>query len=300
MPGDALNHLLRQIVDYAGLFPPARLDMGPAVEEFARHHASGDAWMLARFVVPASRLDAFESAAASFLPTESNATPWGLSVLPGDNLEAARQRIDAFNQTHGNPEAGLATVEAVEYRPGSLDDIARAARLFEDLEIYFELPHDVDPEPWMQEVAKYGGRGKIRSGGITSEAFPSAAEFARFLATAQKSGLPMKATAGLHHPLRGEYALTYEEASPNGTMHGFFNVFLAAAWARQGLDEASLAVLLEERDPNAFEIDGDSVRWREHVLRADEIADSRDQFLLSYGSCSFAEPVGDLRSLGWL
>lgn len=297
MPGELLKALLRDLVDYAGLFPPAKLEMKPAVEEFARQRQSADAWMLARFVVPAARLDEFEAAAQKHLPRDEGAAPWRLSILPGNDLEGARQRIDTFNAAHREAAAGLAVADAVEYKPTTVEEIALAAQILGDVEIYFELPHGADPSPWMAAVAEHGGRAKIRSGGVVAEAFPSAAEVARFLLTAHRAGIPMKATAGLHHPMRGEYRLTYEQDSASGSMHGFLNVFLAAAWTRKELAEEEIAAVLEERDPTAFTFTENTVRWHGHELDFETIAATRDRFALSYGSCSFAEPVEDLRRL---
>lgn len=297
MPGELLKALLHDLVDYAGLFPPAKLDMQPAVEEFARQRAGSHAWMLARFVVPATRLGEFETAAQEHLPRDEDAEPWRLSVLPGTDPEGARRRIDAFNSTHQEVANGLAVADAVEYKPTSEADIIRAAGIFRDLEIYFELPYNTELGSLMAAVAQQGGRAKIRSGGVSADAFPTAAEVAYFLATAWKTGIPMKATAGLHHPLRGEYRLTYESDSPVGTMHGFLNMFLAAGFTRAGLDQEEVAALLEERDLSAFTFTEHHVRWRGHALDLKSIRATRDCFALSYGSCSFAEPLEDLRRL---
>jgi hypothetical protein len=226
-----------------------------------------------------------------------------LSVLPGDDLEGARQRINAFNVAHREASAGLAVVDAIEYKPSVAGDIERATQILGALEIpgalelYFELPCGDDLSSWMAEVARHGGRAKIRSGGVVAEAFPTAAEVARFLLAAHRAGIPMKATAGLHHPLRGEYRLTYAPQSPSGTMHGFLNVFLAAAWVHAGLAEEEIIALLDEHDVAAFTFTEDTVRWRGHGLDVETIAATRNHLALSYGSCSFAEPVEDLRRL---
>ena len=201
---------------------------------------------------------------------------------------------------HADPASGLARVEAVEYKTQSVDDIAPAAAALQGLDVFFELPHTVDPTPWMQAVASAGGHAKIRSGGITEDAFPSAAEVARFIAAAQRVGIAFKATAGLHHPLRGEYRLTYEDGSPQGTMHGFLNVFSAAAAARGGATEDELATLLEERDIAVFNATADGMSWQGHRLDARQLAAMRQGFARSYGSCSFSEPVEDLQALGIL
>ncbi len=225
MPVETIRCLLAGIIDYAGLFPPASLEMPAAVREYARQRASGDAWMLGRFVVPVGRLDELESAAASFW--HSGGVPWRLSVLTPGDLAEARKRIDAFHHAHA--EAGHAVVEAIERRAQTPEDVAAGMAAFSGLEVYFEIPHGDDPAALMAALAEHGGRAKIRSGGVTGDAFPTAAEVARFIVAASSAGVPFKATAGLHHPLRGDYRLTYEDDSPEGTMHGFLNVFLAAA-----------------------------------------------------------------------
>ena len=46
--------LLSELFDYAGLFPPARLDLDTAVRNYACYLDEPEAWMLSRFVVPAS------------------------------------------------------------------------------------------------------------------------------------------------------------------------------------------------------------------------------------------------------
>ena len=58
-----LRILLRGLIDYAGLFPPASLDMADAVRNYAAYREGEHAWALGRFVVPAARLEEFERVA---------------------------------------------------------------------------------------------------------------------------------------------------------------------------------------------------------------------------------------------
>jgi hypothetical protein len=83
-------------------------------------------------------------------------------------------------------------------------------------------------------------------------------------------------------------------------MFGFLNVFIAAAMARTGLDEVGIARALEERDPEAFELGADAIRWREHSVSLDQLTTTRRDFALSFGSCSFREPIDDLCRLALL
>lgn len=140
------------------------------------------------------------------------------------------------------------------------------------------------------------GFAKVRTGGLTPDAIPPAAEIADFLCQAAPKRVPFKATAGLHHAFRSERALTYAADSPRGVMHGFINVFVAAAFAWHGADRASLLGVLEETNAAAFEFRDEDLRWRGRVLTTDQIAGARRDFAHSFGSCSFEEPVEDLHA----
>jgi hypothetical protein len=151
------------------------------------------------------------------------------------------------------------------------------------------------------EAIRAVGRGaKIRTGGVTPDAFPAATDIARFLATCQRLGVTAKATAGLHHPLRGDYRLTYEPGAPRGMMFGFLNVFLAAALLRAGGTEADAAQLLADSDAANFHQSSEALGWRHHRFSASQLASTRQSLLRSYGSCSFTEPIEGLQELRWL
>jgi hypothetical protein len=82
-------------------------------------------------------------------------------------------------------------------------------------------------------------------------------------------------------------------------MHGFLNVFLAAALVKvAGLDEATTVRVLEETDPKAFVLTDTDAGWRDITINLLELARVREAFATGYGSCSFDEPVADLRGLG--
>ena len=140
----------------------------------------------------------------------------------------------------------------------------------------------------------------MRTGGLDAGAFPTADQLARFFTACVRRGVTFKATAGLHHAIRGSYPFTYDPASARGTMFGFLNVFLAAIFAREGLGAAETRALLEERDASSFAFSAAGISWRGHSVPADAVRRSRAESATSFGSCSFAEPVADLSSLGLL
>ena len=289
-----LRTLLHSLVDYAGLFPPAALDMHQAVHEYAHHRAGDHAWMLGHFIVPVSRLEEFATSHSALGPSPVGDV-WQLSVLPGPDLDVTLAAIVAFNGNTG------AVVDTIELKFDAVPDLPAALqRIPSTLSTYVELPIDDDLAPRLAIISAAGARAKVRTGGVTGGAFPASHTLARFIQSCADAAVPFKATAGLHHPLRGEYRLTYEEGSPHGMMFGFLNVFLAAAFARTGLTLKELALLLEEKDADAFQFTETSASWRGNTVSRTEISAVRHHVALSFGSCSFQEPVDDLRSLGLL
>jgi len=207
---------------------------------------------------------------------------------------ADAETLRAFSARHG----GTLVIDTIETKAEAPEQIAAiAAALGAQYTVYVEVPVRSDPTPLLTALAAVGLRAKIRTGGMTPEAFPSSAEVMRFLVGCVELGVPFKATAGLHHPLRGEYRLTYEPNAAHGTMYGFLNVFLAAALLRAGHSATSVAPVLEERDANALTFTAQGITWRGVSVTTAQLAAARTVLAASFGSCSFAEPVEDLHSL---
>jgi hypothetical protein len=292
-----LAALLAGVVDYAGLFPPASLSMNDAVARYATYASGPHRSILGRFVLPVARLGEFRRAAGSRNVDGDGERPagglaaWRLAVLavPDDAPEIVR-----FNAAYH----GRFLIDTVEAKASDVEAIWRLASAFdESMMVYVELPVRPDPAVLIAELGARGLRAKIRTGGVTPDDFPTPVEVLRFLSACARNGVPFKATAGLHHPLRGEYALTYDDDAARGTMYGFLNVFVAAALLYDGVDEVDLVPLLEERDRSAFRLTGDSITWRGRSVNIDEIARARAGFATSFGSCSFEEPVRDLEAM---
>jgi hypothetical protein len=287
------------VIDYAGLFPPASLSMADAVANFDGYRRGPDAWALGRFVVSAGRLEELAGAAAPRLARSADApTVWRVSAVVGAELAADVSRIDAFNTRMATTSGVPAMVDAVELKAQRIEEIVElGVALPAGMETYVEIPLADDPAPLVGAIRRAGLRAKARTGGVTAESFPAAAELVRFLAACIDAGVPFKATAGLHHAVRAEYRLTYAPESPTGTMYGFLNVFLAAALLRAGASSADAVAALEETDPRALAFEDGGVSWRSRWISADELATLRRDGLIAFGSCSFEEPLADLRAL---
>jgi hypothetical protein len=296
---DSLAVLLEGLIDYAGLYPPAALPMEAAVRNYAGYAAGPRAAWLGRFVLPAARLDDFAAARRS-AEAGTNKVPWRLSALLGEAPEADLERIIAFNQgAHGSARPS-ALIDSFEMKPASPRDIERFEALAPaGVAAYFEIPLR-EPGPFLAALSEGNGRAKFRTGGVTPESIPAPADLARGLAACAAARVPFKATAGLHHPFRSFRPLTYAPDAPQAMMHGFVNVFLAAAFAAEGMDVATLSALLAEASPAAFDFSPHRAGWRGHALKAERLREARRDFALAFGSCSFEEPRQDLEAAGWL
>jgi hypothetical protein len=295
----AIAALLDGLVDYAGLFPPASEDMRPALESYGSYLASQDKSALGRFIVPLRRLKELENAGADLFPRRRDSKPWRLSVLVADDVHSAGEEMLRFNRHHSpGSAAGHVVIDVAELKASTTAEIeSQRDELPRSFTSYFEIPTKGDVSPLVRALAGAGFRAKIRTGGVTPEAFPPAEEIIDFISACRREGVPFKATAGLHHPIRGTYRLTYEPDAPTGKMYGFLNVFVAATVIYAGDSGDTALAVLQEEDPLAFSFTDDAILWRDKHIDVDQIRASRADFAISFGSCSFREPVDELESL---
>lgn len=302
----ALRSLLTRAVDYAGLFPPARLPLGPAYDNFRAYLAGDDRWMLGKFICPIDRLTELTDLLLATPPVE----PLEYCVLSrgGDGPEA-------MNEANG---AGMVPVLRAERHmrfggiemPVSAEHIERVmsetkiAQSLPDTSVFFEIGWSGD---WRARWAEAIGAVKrveslaavvglkLRTGGVTADAFPPPGVVAGVMLACLRAGVRLKFTAGLHHPVR----LFHD--SVGTTMHGFINVFAAGVLARaHGLDEHAVAEILGSETPADFAFDDYGLRWKTLHAARQRVDEVRRDGLISFGSCSFDEPRDDLRALGWL
>jgi hypothetical protein len=287
--------LTNGLIDYAGLFPPANLSMPAAVAEYAAARAGRYHALAGRFVVPANRLAEFAAAARGIMPQPDQ--PWMLSALIGATLTEDLVLVKSFNQEH----AAFGAVDMLEVKATNIAEVLAMRELLpRGMRAFVEI--SPGEEVWeMAEVLHVAGlRAKIRTGGITAAAFPTRVQLLSFLIACIEQLVPFKATAGLHHALQGSYRLTYEPDSACGEMFGFLNLLLATAILQRGAaTHLPLALdALAERDPNTIQLHADGLRWRDHIFTNTDLEHVRANGMLSFGSCSFQEPVAELDWLG--
>ncbi len=284
----SVKALLASIVDYAGLFPPAKLDLHLAMANYADYLLTPYDWMLNRFVLPVSRLNEFERLLSKFYLKE-----WLLSIIILKDWEKEIQTVRSLIKNNN------ITVTALEFPPLPPTEIKKILpHLPAKVDAFFEIPLSEDLKPYLTVLRHTGAAVKVRTGGVTVDAFPSFRELCQCISSFAEAKVPFKATAGLHHPLPGKYHVTYEPNSPSTVMHGFLNVAVLAAllyWQKITPQEA--IEVLQNSNSSSFHFTADAITWRDYHLNIAEIEQARQYFFRSFGSCSFQQPVDELKNL---
>jgi hypothetical protein len=306
----SLRALLTDLIDYAGLFPPARLPLDQAIRNYARYRREDDAWMLGRFVIPASRLEDLEPYHEELFAVDP---PFAFTVLGRGggsltefltNLRQDLRDIAVFRKRDGS----LVTADVLETRlPPDLSDPNQpqsALSLYKTLGIFpvvslFPFCEPTDkPEQLLEQLAQLPADQigfKLRCGGLEASAFPSSDQVAAVLQGCLDSGVSFKGTAGLHHPLP-----RFDDTIQT-RMHGFINVFLAGVLLySRNLPLKQICRLLDDDQADHFTFTNKRASWLKYGVSTAEIAAARRDFVRSFGSCSFDEPREELRALGWL
>lgn len=282
---NAIHAALSGLIDYAGLYPPAALDMQAAVRNYLEYRESKRAFILGRFIVNITRMNELREAAGDGFRSMP------LSVIAAQDLDPRliwRYLDEGFR------------IESIEMKCNDAATAVSIAELLPDaVERYLEISIE-DPAPeWHDTLAGIRARAKLRMGGVVAEAFPSTKAVALMLHALAGRQLPFKATAGLHHPIRSHHPFTYAADSACGMMHGFLNVLFAAALLYSGGAAGEALHTLEEESLAAWRVTQNSIRCGALEWTADQLRMVREQFFMSFGSCSFVEPIRDLEALGW-
>jgi hypothetical protein len=297
----SLRALLEHSIDYAGMFPPCSLELGPALTNQAHYARLHERWMLNAFVLPVGQFDA----AKQFLPEFDPAHPLRISAL-GPKTENANAFVealveaDAATRSLSAHNVDLVSISQLEmFLPADADSsvLNEARSIVGSLPAFWEAPAE-RAERTIGLLAEHNSNTdhptfgyKMRTGGVTADAFPTSAQIAPALVAPATHQVPIKFTAGLHHPLR-QYR---EEVQTK--MHGFLNVLGAAVLAAEHKwDAAQTAAMLEDEDVSSFQFDDEFFAWRHWKIDLNRLGDRR-RFVTTFGSCSFDEPREDLRAL---
>lgn len=281
--------LLHDLLDDASLFPPGNLPMPAAVAAHVSHETSWFSEMTGPFVCPETRLSelgrALTAADVPWIDVSLVITGGAAAVAAAIDVVAAdvRLRLRAVEVPAAKDEA---PAQAITDVAAALDNVPLAGATGY---IEFALATIADPAsagPLLELADQRGYRPKLRTGGVTPEAFPPEEILAGCLAAVAGRRIQFKCTAGLHHAVRCTDAATGLE------QHGFLNVLLAVGAAAADASVGEVMAILAQRDP----------AWISAAVRAldpDTAAEIRWLFN-SFGTCSTDQPVADLISLGLL
>ncbi len=310
---DARRTMLGGIIDYAGVFPPASLDLSRAVQEYRTHRTSAEAWVLGRFLCPTSQIEDL----AALLTTTMTAgeAPWSVGAVFDEPPGVAALHAAVFDR-HMDPAARITAVEVRTppdvgdgREPAAAAELMRpvaqaAASIAPQTQIFLEIPRCDQWETGIpnavagvavlrrSQLVPFGV--KFRTGGLEAKAFPTPEQVASFILASHHGGLPFKVTAGLHHPVR------HFDDDLGVMRHGFLNVLAAAALAAAGAGEQEVAAAVAEDDRAAFVAGPAGLRYKGRRLGAATMRTVRQELFLGYGSCSFDEPIADLHDMGVL
>lgn len=319
---------MNQIIDYAGLFPPAQLSMDNAIQNFLEYKRGADGWMLSRFICPARRLHELEKYRDGFRAMEEplQISFLGIGGKNGDEflagLEDDLKSVNEFVERN----IGIVSVEAYEVRlPEDLIEECNPVRISEFLNKVAEIMESKNPGEmvsfyegafwgeWSKTIealvegisyhniyvqskqfGKYHPAGyKLRCGGAEPSMYPSPQQVAHVILTCKRHEIALKATAGLHHPIR------HFNQSEKVTMHGFLNVFGAGIIAQyHDLNIDQIAAIVEDENPEHFIFTDSELKWNDLSVIIDNVDEARRRTMISFGSCSFDEPREDLTKLG--
>jgi hypothetical protein len=301
----AISRLLSNSIDYAGLFPPASLPLSETVELFKRYLHGRESWIISSIVLPIDRLDEVGGSL--------DGTPFHLTAIPRrtedshewlGRLQEDCSHLRSFLATH--PQVAIQALEIPLPKSSTASEIAKQVEelvpLVNEHRVFVELPPG--ESSFRDELAatiaalqrhRFSLWGiKLRMGGTVPDAFPSVALVADVLATVRDNQVPIKFTAGLHHPLR------HWDNQLGVYMHGFINVLMAAMFAHAcRLPPKNIETILADERSKDFVFNGNVARWLDLPIRTELIEDLR-RLVVGFGSCSVNEPLDDLRTLGWV
>lgn len=319
---------MKGIIDFAGLFPPADLELDPAIRNYAKYRRGDDAWMLSRFIIPAAileRLKPYGEELFQHHPTFSFSVLGKGTDTISEFKSELEQLVDAcrqFHEVHGDSvatdlmeiklpkEVALCgdrdlICELLDYAAEGLGRSAISPKY-----VFYEALFE---ESWKKDVETItgalqlhnqakGGQDnyayagfKIRCGGLEPSMFPEPEQVAFALNRARNADVALKATAGLHHPVR------HYDDTVLTRMHGFFNVFGGGLLAyAHDLSDEELQEILREEDHEQFIFTEEAFSWKDYSISVEEIEELREVALISFGSCSFDEPREDLQKMNLL
>lgn len=311
----SLASFMHGLIDYAGLFPPAKLNLHDTLKNMLRGQKFTESWMISSLVLPVNQLDNLIvtlidlGEADAFFPISFVASRAESEKDFFDTLNTDIKRIKEFFELHPSFsvkafEIALPTSICHSGNTGDLSlfvkdtaSILIEAKLNPFIEVaagenWISAMHTtVSAISELNEGSSDKASFKIRCGGIKPQMMPPSENIAHTILYCKEKNISLKATAGLHHPIK------HFNDELGGIMHGFINVFGSAILTKvNDISFETLVKMLNDESENSFIFSGNTLSWKNFSVNSEEIKNYRS-FITSYGSCSFDEPIEDLQTL---
>jgi len=314
-----------KIIDYAGMFPPANLDLETAYKNYLNYVTCPDSWMISKFVCNVNVLNELSSLHSklkkdynniksdnwiniSVLLTGGNSPKEFLSNLIND-VEIVKTYLSEHIEDNIIDTFEVKVPEEFFSKSNSVlkNFIQNSYEIFNDsglfrCKLFLEPPINSNSEYVFNKlsnaIAECNHLGdnagfKLRTGGITQDVFPSVEQISLAIKITNECKIPIKATAGLHLPIR------HFDENIGTMMHGFFNFFGSAILnCKNNLSLKEIREILNDEKPENFKFNKGNFSWNDITIDTESIFNIRDKNVISFGSCSFDEPRDDLKNLG--
>jgi hypothetical protein len=327
MEARALISFMRGIIDYAGMYPPANLNLADAFRNYCNYLVSQDEWMMSRFICNIKSFEDIFRKDSDILKMVENFSSerWlSFSILINQEpkvkefLTSFRKDLESVRKI-SEMYSGEIVADTFEFKLPSelygkfgnhaekklledINDILNGSGLLR-ARVFVEPPVDDNYKSVFKKLAEAsaesnhkGSRAgfKLRTGGVNQENFPSVEQIAYALDACKQNKIPFKATAGLHHPVR------HMNENAGLKMHGFFNVFGAGILHyANSLSENELKSIVMDEKGASFSFTNDMFSWNDISADNGMVEKARNEFVISFGSCSFDEPREDLNNMGF-
>ncbi len=290
----AFTNFMTGLIDYAGMFPPADLDVAEAVKKYAGYLAGNNGWMLGRCIIPITQV-----------PHVVDRPGFRFSVIVSP--ETVQEELNQLNRFKGCVEMVETRVAEESASPSRCRERIRLLRTnlsaigLQDAQLFVEAENvaaaalaivAVNTSTSRKETSTHVGY-KLRCGGLKAPSTPSPLKVAEAISTCCNHDIPIKFTAGMHHPLSSHSPET------GNLQYGFINIVAAAllAWSEK-ISPNEVVECVCDKTIDDFHFARDHFSWRNKVISAGEIERLRRSSVVSFGSCSFSEPIEGLIAFG--
>lgn len=316
---NSINSFCFKFIDYAGLFPPANLDLNTSFDNYIKFKKSQYDFMLSGFICPIKLLPELQNLIESKYPEEKDIFVSVLAdvfVTRNEFLEKIFDQFKIWSSFRNNFKDSVIS-DSIEIKipeevifENKTEDVADFIDVISEglknkvgNNIFLFIEGSMKDE-WKKNIKTIvegihlhnlnsNDTGfKLRTGGVKAELFPTAEQIAFSIRECIDRNVKLKCTAGLHHPFRHyDYEL-------RTFMHGFINVFFAGIIAfRHNLSIKGMHDILNDENGNNFIFSMNCISWKDWKICIEEIELARIELMISFGSCSFDDPVDDMKKL---